>query len=77
MKKVVIRKRKGPPKYTYLGCPLTRNQTPWCFRLCAPNAEGKGRCGRIAPHTLKGKTQLAIEAYNKRRLEARCGNRGK
>ncbi len=62
-------KRKGPPPYTYRGCPLTNNHSPWCFRLCVPDAESKGRCGRIAPHTLKGNTQLAIEAQNKRKLQ--------
>ncbi len=71
MKNVVKkkRKRKSLPEYTYRGCPLTHNSTPWCFRLCAPSAEGKGRCGRIAPHTLKGKTELAIAAYNRRKLK--------
>ncbi|NCO43395.1 MAG: hypothetical protein COZ06_28850 [Armatimonadetes bacterium CG_4_10_14_3_um_filter_66_18] len=58
--------------YTYLGCPLTRNRSPWCFRLCGPDAEGKGRCGRLAPHTLKGRTQLSIEKHNKELLAAHC-----
>ena len=53
-------------RYTYLGCPLTRNRTAWCFRLCAPDPQGNGRCGRIAPHDLKGRTQLSIQRYNAR-----------
>ncbi len=69
MKKPLRRRKKGPPQYTCRGCPLTNNLSPWCFRLCVPDAEGRGRCGRLAPHTLKGKTQLAIEAHNKRKLK--------
>ncbi len=61
-----IRTRRSIKKYTYLGCPMTRNRSAWCFRLCPPDAHGHGRCGRVAPHSLKGRTQLAIEAYNKR-----------
>lgn len=41
------------------GCPLTKNRTPWCFAMCTP-IEGMGFCGRIAPHTLVGRTKLAI-----------------
>ena len=63
-----VRTKKGVKKYTYLGCPMTRNRSAWCYRLCPPDAEGHGRCGRVAPHSLKGRTQLAIEAYNKKRL---------
>lgn len=51
------------PKYTYLGCTMTRNRTPWCFRICPPDANGLGKCGRIAPHTLKGNIQLGIIKY--------------
>ena len=57
-------------RYTYLGCPLTRNRTAWCFRLCAPGAEGRGRCGRVAPHALKSRIQECIERFNKRRLNS-------
>jgi len=51
---------------TYRGCPLTRNRTAWCFRLCEPDPQGHGRCGRVAPHDLQGKTQLSIHRYNAR-----------
>ncbi len=51
---------------TYLGCPLTRNRSAWCFALCTPDMQGNGRCGRIAPHNLKSETQLSIQRYNAR-----------
>ena len=54
-------------RHTYLGCPLTRNRTAWCFRLCAPDSDGNGCCGRIAPHALKSRIQECIERFNKRR----------
>lgn len=62
-----VRTKRGFRAYTYLGCPLTRNRTAWCFRLCVPDPKGKGHCGRIAPHGLQGRTQLAIEGHGKRR----------
>jgi acyl-coenzyme A thioesterase PaaI-like protein len=68
--KIAVRTSKGLKEYTCLGCPLTRNRTAWCFRLCTPDSEGKGRCGRLAPHSLKGNTQLSIEHHNRSLLEA-------
>jgi hypothetical protein len=50
---------------TRVGCPLTKNRSAWCYRLCAPE-DGIGLCGRIAPHALRGRTDLAIESYQKR-----------
>jgi len=47
-----IKVRRGLKEYTYLGCPLTKNRSAWCFRLCIPDTLGSGRCGRIAPHSL-------------------------
>ena len=61
--KKTIRTAKGIRKHTYLGCPLTRNRSAWCFRICTPDADGTGNCGRVAPHGLKGKTQRAIEKH--------------
>ena len=69
--KKTVRTNRGPKEYTSLGCPLTRNRTNWCFRLCPPDAEGLGRCGRIAPHGLRSRTQSSIEGYNRKQLEAR------
>jgi acyl-coenzyme A thioesterase PaaI-like protein len=65
-----IRTKRGFRAYTYLGCPLTKDRSAWCFRLCVPDPNGKGRCGRIAPHGLKGRTQLAIEGHKRRRQSA-------
>jgi acyl-coenzyme A thioesterase PaaI-like protein len=64
-----VRTNRGLKEYTYLGCPLTRNRTPWCFRLCNPDTDGHGECGRIAPHSFKSKIQLGIEAHNQKLLE--------
>jgi hypothetical protein len=64
-----VRIRKALKKYTYLGCPLTKNRSPWCFRLCKPNADGSGLCGRVAPHGLKSHIQEGIEAFNKRQAD--------
>ena len=66
-----LRTKRGLREYSYLGCPLTRNRTAWCFRLCTPDAEGHGRCGRIAPHSLKSNIQTAIERHNKKQIEQR------
>ena len=57
--------------FTYLGCKMTNNRSGWCFRMCAPDAEGNGMCGRLAPHSMKSKIQLGIERHNKEKeLEA-------
>ena len=64
-----VRTGRGQKEYTYLGCPLTRNRTAWCYRLCTPDEEGAGRCGRVAPHGLKGRTQRSIEGFNRKQLE--------
>lgn len=47
------------PEYTCLGCPLTKSHSLWCHRLCVPK-DGKGFCGRVAPHALMGSTGQAI-----------------
>lgn len=60
---------KRPLSYTHLGCPLTRNRTAWCFRLCAPDDDGNGRCGRLAPYHLKGRTQGSIERFKEGQTE--------
>jgi hypothetical protein len=68
MKRKKTRNRAFVQEYSYRGCPLTANRSPWCFRLCVPNAKGVGRCNRIAPHSFLSRTQLAIAAHQKRRL---------
>ena len=72
--KKMIRTIKGIREHTYLGCPLTRNRSAWCFRICAPDADGSGHCGRVAPHGLKGKTQLAIEKHKRMERERHYEN---
>lgn len=62
--------RKSFKKYTYLGCPMTRNRSPWCFRMCKLNDDGTGLCGRVAPHGFKGYIQQGIEDYKKRQADS-------
>lgn len=50
-----------------VGCPLTKNRSPWCHAWCVPN-QGVGYCGRLAPHGILGKTQRAI-LNHKARIE--------
>lgn len=45
------------------GCPRTKNRSSWCHAWCTPR-DGLGDCGRIAPHGLLGRTQLAILKHN-------------
>ena len=60
--------RHSPTIRNQVGCPLTKNRSAWCYRLCAPE-DGLGLCGRIAPHALRGRTDLAIENYVQRRRD--------
>jgi hypothetical protein len=62
-----VKIRKGLREYTYLGCPMTKNRSPWCFRMCKPKADGTGFCGRVAPHGFKSRIQQGIEEFNRRR----------
>lgn len=57
--------RRTPAYRRTWGCPLTKNRTPWCFGICTPSG-GIGDCGRLAPQTLLGRTQLAILKYRSR-----------
>ena len=68
-----VRTSRGLREYTYLGCPNTRNRSAWCFRLCSPDADGHGDCGRVAPHSLRSRIQESIETYDKEQLEAHLG----
>ena len=58
--------RKDLKKYTYRGCPMTNNRTPWCFRLCKPLADGTGLCGRVAPHGFKSRIQQGIDDFKRK-----------
>lgn len=72
VQKKTVRTIKGIREHKHLGCPMTRNRTPWCFRICTPDPDGKGECGRVAPHTLMGATQLAIKKQSERQRQAHC-----
>ena len=65
-----IRVRRTLRAYTYLGCPLTKNRSPWCFRMCQLNADGTGFCGRVAPHGLRSHIQQGIEEFKKKQAES-------
>ena len=65
----LVKTTQGIQEYTYLGCPLTLSNSAWCYRMCDPDGEGKGRCGRIAPHTLKSYIQTNIEKHNQKQQE--------
>lgn len=56
--------RKVPPFRT-LRCPMVGHQATWCRLLCTP-IDGRGLCGRPAPHHLRGRTQEAIRRYKER-----------
>jgi hypothetical protein len=60
-----IKAKQGLKEYTYLGCPLTRNRSARCFRLCIPDTFGSGTYGRIAPHRLTSRIQQSIIDYKK------------
>jgi hypothetical protein len=61
--------RKKLPSYVGRGCVNTKNDSKWCNQFCVPQADGMGDCGRIAPHALKGRTQMAILEHNHRVVE--------
>jgi hypothetical protein len=67
-----VKTQTGLKYYTYLGCPLTRNKTAWCYRICKTDDKGYGFCGRIAPHSLKSTIQVSIENHNKKLLAQHC-----
>jgi hypothetical protein len=58
---VLKRSEKKLPKYTYLGCVITRHRAASCRRICVP-IDGIGACGRLAPHAMVSRIQAAIAA---------------
>ena len=56
------KKKKKLPPYTYLGCSVTKDQTPWCRSVCQP-IDGKGQCGRDFPGHMEGRLQEAVRNY--------------
>ncbi len=63
LRKETARSPKSLPAYRSLTCPYNGRQVSFCRGLCAPTA-GVGACGRLAPHAMLGRTQLAIARYN-------------
>jgi len=57
-------KRRALPEYRTLGCAAYErgHKVTWCRFICTP-IDGIGNCGRIAPHSIVGKTQAAIASY--------------
>ena len=47
-----------------LGCAAYEHghRITWCRFICTP-VNDRGACGRLAPHSIQGKTQSAIAAY--------------
>jgi len=62
MRLVTLKKRMGRKAW---GCPRTKSRTNWCYAYCIPR-DGLGQCGRVAPHGLLGRTQLAILAHRQK-----------
>jgi hypothetical protein len=48
------------PDHTARRCPILHFRACWCRGLCAPDANGLGQCGHLAPHGLVGRTQRAM-----------------
>ena len=57
---VLKRSERKLPKYTYLGCSVTRHREASCRGLCVP-IDGIGACGRLAPHSMTSRIQQAIK----------------
>ena len=65
LKHIYLKKTNNRRPDVVLGCPLTHNRSSWCNAFCVPS-KGKGPCGRIAPHALRGRTQRAIDQHKSR-----------
>ena len=70
---VLGRKQRGLRRYTVVRCPMAGHQVGWCRGLCEPVGE-RGLCGRVAPHSLQGRTQRAIADYQARRKNVAGGD---
>jgi len=53
------------PEYVTIQCAAfgRGHRVSWCRLMCEPIGN-KGACGRLAPHAMVSKTQVAIAAYN-------------
>jgi hypothetical protein len=54
------------PSFTHPGCVVTHHRSKSCRALCVP-IDGIGACGRLAPHSMVSKIQLAIAAHKRAR----------
>ena len=56
--------RRGLPEYRTLQCVAYErgHGISWCRNICTPIGD-RGDCGRLAPHSIIGKTQAALAAY--------------
>lgn len=52
------------PAFVFHGCVVTRHRSKSCRAFCIP-INGVGACGRIAPHAMKSRIQLAIAAHKR------------
>ena len=62
------RKKTTFRSYTIIECPYNGYQVSFCRGLCEP-VEGRGHCGRLAPHAMIGRHQAAIMSYKDRPLK--------
>ncbi len=70
-----VRRKRKVPEYTCLGCPMTKSHALWCHGFCVPK-DGIGMCGRVAPHAVTGRTQMAILKHKvEREREGRAAAR--
>jgi hypothetical protein len=68
-KRRTVKRHRRIPEYTVLGCPLTKSHALWCHGFCVPE-DGIGLCGRVAPHSTTGRTQVALLKYKIREQKA-------
>lgn len=56
--------RRGLPEFRTKQCVAYErgHGITWCRFICTPIGD-RGDCGRLAPHSIVGKTQAAIAAY--------------
>ena len=62
LKPLSERPRDRVPSYVTISCPFNGHQVSWCMGFCEPVGT-LGHCGRLAPHAMKGRTQIALENF--------------
>jgi len=66
-----LKKTHNRTPAVHIGCTLTKNRSSWCNAFCEPH-DGRGACGRIAPHAIRGRTQRAIDKFKQECAEQGC-----